>query len=93
MNCSRCGKELVQVDEKEPVEKTEVTGQYENSLTVVFCGGYGMFFDDLYDREARRAFLCHECAHDICSMEPWIETLVEPDEGHFHDWETYQSDE
>lgn len=71
--CTSCGVELTRVFD-------DVSQQYDNALEVIFSGGYSMFFDD----GDRRVFLCHDCAHELCDMLPWLAQLIQPQHSHAH---------
>lgn len=35
-------------------------------------------------RPDHEAVICHECAHDLCDLVPWIYTLIQPVRSHAH---------
>lgn len=89
MNCVSCKEELL-------VESgsRETKYQFDNALWVGFFGGYGMFVDSAEAEfgycaptlkgAAHEAVLCHDCAHELCSTNPWIKELLKPNVSHTH---------
>lgn len=65
-NCAGCEMPLERVFD-------EVGTQYRGALEVNFCGGYGMFFDNI-DGD-RQVFLCRDCAETACKAMPWMGRL------------------
>jgi hypothetical protein len=100
--CYACSMELTPVfDDPERDE----TYQFDNALVISFEGGYGMFVDVLgvpaeqpkdlergvlRDVGEHQVIICHDCAHRLCEIVPWIGTLLDPmashAHSHRHDW-------
>lgn len=82
MNCTSCNVELIPVFEHHDID----VKQYDNALWITFDGGYGEFIDicTMEDAEHHRAILCHECAHQLCDLVPWIHKLIDPHRSHSH---------
>lgn len=86
MNCAACDREL-----KPEAGSPETDYQFDNALWIGFHGGYSMFVDNFEADEDRKlpgadaeAVLCHDCSHDLCTANPWIEKLLKPLESHAH---------
>lgn len=58
--------------------------QYDNVLPIVFDGGYGMFHDDFENGCRYEVVICHECAHELCRLVPWVDSLIRPLRSHSH---------
>lgn len=72
MNCQNCKKPL----------QLDMYGFGENLLGIEFLGGYSWFIDPL--DKPFKAYLCHECAHYLCSTNEWIALFLEPHKSHSH---------
>lgn len=78
----------------EPVFHDTTAYQFDNAMWIGIFGGYGMFTDNLLDREASplpgppdlTAVLCHDCAHALCDTVPWLGALVDPQSSHAHSY-------
>lgn len=84
-NCLSCNDVLVPID-----ENNETNYQFDNALWVGFFGGYSMFVDGGDDSKKvisgsdHEAVICHDCAHKLCEMVPWINKLINPESSHAH---------
>lgn len=97
MNCQKCIKEL----EPEPFNKT-TDYQFENALWINFSGGYSMFIEDEdfsknstspkhFPGSTYEVELCHDCAHELCAQNPWINALLRPERSHAHTEEFWRN--
>jgi hypothetical protein len=77
--CYACDVLLIQVDQFHGDYR-----QFENALEVTFNGGYAEFIDVIDDPNPYNAYICHECAHDLCEKIPWINRLINPHKSHSH---------
>lgn len=75
--CTACGSRLVAVG------RMDSEHQFDNALWLEFSGGYGMFIDPCGE-EPPRAVLCHDCAHQLCDLLPWMAGLLQPSRSHSH---------
>lgn len=73
--------------------------QWDNALVITFEGGYSMFIDPIEPDQPDpstgllgnyKIVICHDCAHQLCSQNPWLEALIQPLYSHAHahgqDW-------
>lgn len=62
------------------------TEQYDNALIIQFDGGYGMFCDPMTEEQfsGLQAIICHECAHALCALMPWMSRIIDPYRSHAH---------
>jgi hypothetical protein len=74
-------------------DHTDTDYQFDNALWITFDGGYGMFVDDLdelYKGQSQwpdkrdRVVICHNCAHELCDIVPWVKKLLNPESSHSH---------
>lgn len=95
MNCLSCGEELLP-----EIANSDTDYQFDNALWVGFFGGYGMFVDDIETEfghtkptlagAAHEAVICHDCAHELCKNNPWINQLLKPTLSHAHKREFWE---
>jgi hypothetical protein len=60
-----------------------------NALFLEMQGGYALFvesdqFMSQYFRDNNPLVLCHDCAHKLCDMLPWLNNIIEPQTSHTH---------
>lgn len=80
MNCHSCKTPLVLVFPSDDPN----CRQFDNALEITFEGGYGMFTDEIGDDERQNVIICHECAHELCRIVPWVEKLIDSRRSHSH---------
>jgi len=85
--CARCGIAF------KPVFEHFTEGQYDNVLWIQFDGGYGEFVDIVSEEDMNRyrIAICHDCAHQFCDDNPWIENVIMPHNSHSHTKEYYKA--
>jgi hypothetical protein len=85
--CFSCGAELKPVFpehvDPDAIKRDDFT-QYDNALPITFDGGYGMFHDDMDAGCRYEVVICHECAHKLCKVAPWVGALIDPATSHSH---------
>lgn len=92
MDCHLCEKPLTPL-----FREDDSNYQFDNNLWIGFFGGYGMFIESkgyvdssasptaqVIDGATYEVVICHDCAHDLCEREPWMKTLLLPEQGHSH---------
>lgn len=74
MNCANCNTELKLVFDSPMRRRDDYTTQYDNALAITLGGGYGMFFDFIFDADFKdlTALLCHDCAHEFARTNKWV---------------------
>lgn len=80
-NCHACDAELELVFDHPQANPT----QLENALWINFDGGYGMFIESEWITKTEYTLvICHNCAHKMCALVPWIRKLLDPEHSHTH---------
>lgn len=84
--CARCGKDNL-------YRMSGGQMEMDNVLMVQLQGWYGMFIDYLSREEEAgyRFALCHECAHEVCEQNPWLNKIIEPFRTHSHTTEYHEA--
>jgi hypothetical protein len=85
--CFSCGVEMAPVFPRHVaphVVDDPSFAQYNNALPILFDGGYGMFQDDVDNGSRYEVVICHECAHELCRLVPWVDKLLRPHGSHSH---------
>lgn len=72
--CAWCKKHL----------KVDEHGMGDNLLDIEFSGGYAQFIDPYEQNGVIKLTLCHECAHDLCANNAFINEALQPHSSHSH---------